>query len=141
MSGISGKTAGFRFQHVRSFMKVFFYKLILFTVCVSAILFFWNRYSLPAFHDNISWYILAFFALSTAIVHFLLLRSADQNPKAFVNLFMGLTAMKLFAYLSFLIIVFLADRDHARAVALYFLVMYLLFTVFEVSSLYRKLKK
>ena len=122
-------------------MKVFFLKLLLFTVCVSVLLFCWNFYSRPEFHDTVSWYILTFFALSTGLVHFLLIRSADRNPKAFVNQFMGLTAMKLFAYLTFLIIIFLADRDHARAVALYFLAMYLLFTVFEVSSLYCKLKK
>jgi hypothetical protein len=128
-------------EHHHFIMKVFLYKLILFTACVSAVLFIWNTYSLPAFHDNISWFILLFFAGTTTLVHFLLIRSAEKNPKAFVNQFMGLTAMKLFVYLSFLILVFLVDRDHARSVALYFLVMYLLFTVFEVSSLYNKLKK
>ncbi len=122
-------------------MKAFTLKLILFTASISVLLFCWNTFSPPALHDNVSWYILAFFATSTALVHYLLVRSASGEPKAFVNQFMGLTAIKLFAYLSFLIIVFLVNRDHARAVALYFLVMYLFFTVFEVSSLYRKLKK
>ncbi|HXC06260.1 MAG TPA: hypothetical protein VNZ86_15990 [Bacteroidia bacterium] len=122
-------------------MKAFFIKLSLFSGCCAAGLFSWNRFTDPGWHDNLSWYILGFFTLSTGLVHQYLLRSASGEAKNFVYKFMGITGIKLFSYLSFLIILFLLNRNHARILALYFLVMYLLFTVFEVSSLYRKLKK
>jgi hypothetical protein len=123
------------------FMKSFTIKLLLFTALCAAFLYCWNQFTPEKLHDSLSWLILAFFASVTWLVHYYLIKSSAGDPKAFVGKFMGLTALKLFLYLTFLIIIFLADRDHARAVALYFLVMYLFFTVFEVSSLYNRLKK
>jgi hypothetical protein len=122
-------------------MKAFTLKLLVFTCLCAVLLFCWNQFTPAQLHDSISWFILAFFALSTLIVHGYLIRSAAGDPKAFVGKFMGVTALKLFAYLMILILFFLLDRDHARPVALYFLILYFLFTVFEVSSLYKQLRK
>ncbi len=122
-------------------MKSFGPKLLVFTILCGVLLYAWNLFTPEFLHDQISWFILIFFSLSTFLVHAYLLKSSKGDPKAFVGKFMGITALKLLAYLTFLIIVFLINRDHARAIALYFLAMYLFFSVFEVSSLYQKLKK
>jgi hypothetical protein len=122
-------------------MKDFTPKFLIFTALLAILLACWNALSPPTFHNSISWLIFAFFALVTLVVHFLLVRASEGKPQVFVNRFMGLTALKLFVYFLFLILVFLADRDHARIIALYFLAMYFFFTAFEISSLYRKLKK
>jgi hypothetical protein len=122
-------------------MKSFLYKLLLFTAFCALGLFCWNQFTPERLHDSISWYILAFFSLSTGLVHYLLLRSAEKKPQLFVNQYMAITGFKFLVYLSFLVIIFLLDREKARPVALYFLILYLLFTVFEVSDLYRKLRK
>ncbi|HEV7231878.1 MAG TPA: hypothetical protein VGO45_11145 [Bacteroidia bacterium] len=122
-------------------MKEFNYKFLIFTILVAVLLGCWNALTPPVFHNSISWFIFIFFALVTYGVHFLLVRASENKPQIFVNRFMGLTALKLFIYFLFLIVVFLTDRDHARITALYFLSMYFLFTVFEISSLYRKLRK
>jgi hypothetical protein len=122
-------------------MKPFLVKLSVFILFCATGLFCWNHFTEPSWHDSVSWYILAFFSLSTILLHQYLLRSASGEAKNFVYKFMGITGIKLFTYLCFLIILFLINRDHARVLALYFLVIYLLFTVFEVSSLYQKLKK
>jgi hypothetical protein len=122
-------------------MKNFNIKLLVFTVVCSVLLFCWNQFTPPVFHHSISWVILIFYAVSALLVHVYLIRSASGDPKAFVGKFMGVTGLKLLVYLLFLIILLLTNRDHARVIALYFLVMYLLFTVFEVSSLYKQLRK
>jgi hypothetical protein len=122
-------------------MKAFLLKLLIFTAFCSCLLFCWNRFTPPLCHDSVSWCILFFFALVTGLVHAALLKASEGDAKAFVGKFMGLTGLKMLAYLGFLIIILLADRDNARVVALYFLVMYLFFTAFEVSSLYKKLRK
>ncbi|MFI5150747.1 MAG: hypothetical protein ACHQRM_13510 [Bacteroidia bacterium] len=121
--------------------KPFLLKLFLFSFVCAILLYCWNHFTEPAWHDNLSWYILGFFTLTTGLVHHILLRSASGEGKNFVYLFMGVTGIKLFAYLCFLITLFLLNRDHARTLALYFLIHYLVFTVFEVSSLYLKLRK
>ena len=122
-------------------MKSFGSKLLIFTILCGGLLYFWNRFTPEFLHDQVSWLILIFFSLSTLLVHTYLVKSPKGDPKAFVGKFMGITALKLFVYLAFLIIIFLINRDRARAIALYFLAMYLFFSVFEVSSLYKKLKK
>jgi cobalamin biosynthesis protein CobD/CbiB len=122
-------------------MKVFSIKLLLFSILCAGLLYAWNLYTPEGLHDAVSWPILLFFALSTLIVHYYMLRSADGEPKKFVGKFMAVTALKLLAFVAFLIAVLLLNRDHARIAAVYFLVMYLLFSVFEVASLYSKLRK
>jgi hypothetical protein len=122
-------------------MKVFRIKLLLFTTACAGLLYAWNLYTPQGLHDVVSWPILLFFALSTLIVHYYMLRSAEAEPKKFVGKFMAVTALKLFAFLAFLITLLLLNRDHARVSAVYFLVMYLLFSTFEVASLYSRLRK
>jgi hypothetical protein len=122
-------------------MKSFQSKLLIFTALCAVLLFFWNYFTPENLHHSLSWVILAFFSISTFVVHLYLSKSAEGDPKAFVGKFMGVTGLKLFLYLIVLIILLLTDRDHVRAIALYFLVMYFLFTVFEVSSLYKLLRK
>jgi hypothetical protein len=70
-------------------------------------------------------------------MHFILLRSGQGDPKAFVRMFMGLTTFKLFIFL--LVIVAYAFTHKATAVSfiLHFLIFYLLFTTFEVVLLYK----
>jgi hypothetical protein len=122
-------------------MKSFPGKLLIFTLVCSVLLFCWNQFTAANLHHSLSWVILGFFSLSALLVHSYLVKSSSGDPKGFVGKFMGVTGLKLLVYLLFLIILLLTDRDHARVIALYFLVMYLLFTVFEVSSLYKQLKK
>lgn len=122
-------------------MNVFLPRFLIFSLFCAVLLWLYNTNSAPEFHDSVSWYILGFFSAATLLVHYLLLKAANgPNPKDFVYRFMGLTGIKLFAYLVFLIVMFFLKRDHARMIALYFLCTYLVFTTFEILSLYKRLK-
>ena len=76
-------------------------------------------------------------ALFTLIIFTYLHRSA--KPSMFVQLYLLSMAVKLVAYFAYVLIVVLEDPRGATANALYFLLVYTVFTVVEVAFLYRKI--
>jgi hypothetical protein len=117
--------------------KSFLIRLAVFSALIAGALLVWNT-TMPVWRQHpLSWVLLGFFVVITATMHFILLRSGQGDPKAFVRMFMGLTTFKLFIFL--LVIVAYAFTHKATAVSfiLHFLVFYLLFTTFEVVLLYK----
>jgi uncharacterized membrane protein len=67
---------------------------------------------------------------------------ADQKkPKTFVGYFMAITGIKLFAYLIIITVYALVVGKAALGFVLWFLVLYLLYSGFEVVMLMKHLKK
>lgn len=122
-------------------MKRFLVQLSILAIGMAIGIAAWNEYGPPQRHLNSLWLILIFFIGVTALVHNILLRSNEKNPKQFIRNFMGTTAAKLFAYLLIMIVYIFVDRAGARVFLVGFLVHYLVFTVFEVVSILRQLKK
>lgn len=117
--------------------KSFLVRLLVFSAIVGGGLAVWNAL-MPIWKQHPqSWALFAFFVVITAVVHYILLRSGEGDPKAFVRMFMGLTTFKLFIFL--IVIVLYAFTNKALAVhfIIHFLVFYLLFTTFEVALLYK----
>lgn len=99
-------------------------------------LFFYNLFApLKATHP-LSWLIWGIFVGVTFLIHYLLTRPG-KTPQQFVRMFMGLTSLKLFGFLMFLVLYALIETEGAFVFILHFLVFYLLFTVFEVITLYK----
>lgn len=90
----------------------------------------WQQHSL-------SWVLLAFFIVTTALVHYFLLRAGQGDPKAFIRLFMALTTFKLFIFLLVIVAYGFTHKATAAQFTIHFLVFYLLFTTFEVVLLYK----
>lgn len=99
-------------------------------------LFFYNLYAPPAATHPLSWLIWGIFVVVTALIHYLLTRPG-KTPQQFVRMFMGLTSLKLFGFLLFLVLYALLDTKGAFVFIFHFLIFYLLFTVFEVVTLYK----
>jgi hypothetical protein len=70
-----------------------------------------------------------------------LLKAASESPKKFIMSFMTLSGVRLFGYLIVILIYALLKREAALGFTLLFLVMYFLFTAFEVIALLKFLKK
>ena len=70
-----------------------------------------------------------------------LIKGAKQDPKKFINLFMGITAIKLFGYLVIILTYGLLNRDGAQGFIVCFLLNYFLYSGFEVVTLIKHLKK
>lgn len=81
------------------------------------------------------YYILLFFLAVTAAVHFVLLRVTRLSPRKFVAYFMFTTLIKLVIYFVVVLIYAFSVKTNLIPFILYFFILYILFTVFEVVSL------
>ncbi|MCK6649404.1 MAG: hypothetical protein L6Q66_07100 [Bacteroidia bacterium] len=121
--------------------KSFFLQLGIFSLFTLGILLLWNQYASVRFQSNLTLGIWGFFILTTALIHLFLVSSSEKEPKKFVMNFMLITAVKLFGYLIIILVYALIKREAAMGFTIFFLVMYLLYTGFEVFALLRHFRK
>lgn len=121
-------------------LKPFFTQLAVFSVFTISILLLWQRFAAPRFQTDLAWFIWAFFIVTTALIHMALMRVVE-TPKKFIYYFMGLTGIKMFGYLTVILVVALLKREAALGFTLFFLVMYFLYTGLEVFTLLKHFKK
>lgn len=121
--------------------KSFSIKLFVFSLLTLGILFAWQQFASDRFQSDLMIPLLLFFILSTALIHYVLVKVDQKNPKLFVGYFMGITAIKLFGYLIVITVYALLKKEAALGFTLWFLVLYLLYSGFEVVMLMKHLKK
>jgi len=73
-------------------------------------------------------------------VHTYLIKASQDKPRKFTSKFIGATGLKMFIYIIFIAIYILIDRQHAIPFLISFLILYILYTVFEVISVLNYLK-
>ena len=77
---------------------------------------------------------------TSMLVHHLTLKASEENPKRFPAYFMGITGLKMLAYIILLGIYVFIFKENAIPVVIAFLVLYMAFTILEVLSAVSKLK-
>ena len=122
-------------------IKPFLIQLGLLSVFAFAGLYFWQQYASLRFQTHLGWLIVFFFTVVTIATHTLLLKAADESPKKFIMYFMTLTGVRLFGYLIIILVYALIKREAALGFTILFLIMYFLYTAFEVIALLKLLKK
>lgn len=126
---------------MQSTFRSFFVKLFLFSIFTLSILLTWQHFASVHFQTKIYWVIWLFFIVTTAVIHVILVKASEQDPKKFVTYFMGMTAMKLFAYLIIILAYGLSNRETAQGFIICFLITYFLYSGFEVVTLMKHFKK
>lgn len=121
--------------------RSFYIKLALFSIVTLGLLLTWQHFASVNFQTKIYWVIWLFFISTTALIHIVLIKSTQNDPKKFVNYFMGITALKLFGYLIIILAYGLANRETAQGFIICFLINYFLYSGFEVVTLMRHFKK
>ncbi len=101
----------------------------------------WQQYAPERFQTNLGWFIWGFFMVVTALIHFLLIKVAEESPKKFITHFMAITGIKLFLYLVIVLLYALLKGKAALGFVVLFLIFYLLYSVFEIITLLRHFKK
>jgi hypothetical protein len=122
-------------------LRPFLIKLSLFSLCTLLILFLWKQYASERFQSDLMLPLWLFFVITTFLIHYVLVKADQKNPKTFVGYFMGITAIKLFGYLIIISVYALIVGKTALGFTLWFLVLYLLYSGFEVVMLMKHLKK
>lgn len=100
----------------------------------------WNI-AMPAPYQSYYPYLLiVFFYVSTSLLHLMLSRSSSGNPQQFIRMFIASITIKFMVYLMIIILFLFINRKDAVPFIVSFLILYLIFTSFEVIKLYRQLK-
>lgn len=73
--------------------------------------------------------------------HTWVLKASDQNSRRFNTAFTASTTLKLMAYLSYLLIALLIDHSHTIPFILNFIILYIIFTIFDVTQTLKIIKK
>lgn len=79
--------------------------------------------------------------LLTAAVHGFMLLTNKQEPEKFIRRYLLASGAKIVLYLFFIVIYLLLFPENAAIFLLSFLSFYFLFTLFEVISIHRTVKK
>lgn len=85
-------------------------------------------------------YIIILFYMTTAGVHYVLLRITELNPRKFVSYFMLATFAKLMTYMIVIVAYVFVMKKEILAFVLSFFILYIIFTVFEVTSILSQTK-
>lgn len=86
-------------------------------------------------------FVLLFIFLFTTVIHAILLKTARKKPKKLVNRFLMLTGLKMMIYLLIMIIYLIISKQDSVPFLLTFFIVYLVFTIFEISSILSCLKR
>ena len=84
---------------------------------------------------------LVLIAAVTTIGHLWIIRASEQNTVKFTTAFMGSATLKLMTYLFFMLIYLWNDHSQAIPFVLTFMILYLIFTIFEVIEVLHFVKK
>lgn len=122
-------------------LKPFLLKLLIFSIFTSGILFIWEKYASDRFQSDFMWVLWFFFFASTAFIHYILISLSEKDPKRFIGYYLGITGIKLFGYLIIITVYALLKKEAALGFTLWFLVLYLLYSGFEVVMLLKQFKK
>lgn len=122
-------------------IRSFFIQLFSFSLLTMGILLLWQNYASVRFQTNLGWVLWLFFIAITAVIHIVLMKASDNSPKSLINWFMAITGIKLFTYLTIILIYGLLNGEKALGFVMLFLVFYFLYSAFEVTTLLRSFKK
>lgn len=112
-----------------------------FTALIALVVFVWNRLAPPEYVFAKAWFLLALFLVATALLHYGAIVSGNKGGQQFIRYFLAATVLKLFVFLLIIIVYVMMKPPDAIHFAVCFLVLYLVFTVFETLSLLKHFKK
>ena len=122
-------------------MKQFIYKILLITLGLAVIG--WVVFSmfLPQYYLPVFPFLLLFFAGTTILIHAFQLQLAKKNMAKFASSNMLISFSKLFLYSLVAVIYFILDAENAKVFVVCLMLLYLIFTSFEVISVLKITKR
>ena len=126
---------------MNDFRKKFIVSLSVLTSIIVLIGFIVFWFILPGKYLNVFPFLLLFFSFVTLVTHFVLMRSLTKSQRAFINTFMLSVMARLLVYLMFFGIYIYLNKENVLVFTIIFLLFYITFTLFEVISVLRYLKK
>lgn len=119
----------------------FLVKILIFILIISLIASALFTTILKTFYLSAFPYLVLLIATVTTIGHLWIVKASDQNTMKFTTTFMASVTLKLMIYLFFMLIYLLIDRSEAITFVVTFMILYILFTIFEVVQVLDFIKK
>ena len=120
-------------------MKSYLLRLAGLIILIGTIFMFTDHRETPAM-NSIRWLILSYFSCLSIIFHALYLRNLRGSDQGFVRFHMAGITIRLFINIGVLVVYSLFNPDHAPAFILTFMILYFVFTVFEVIHVWKEIK-
>jgi len=123
-------------------MKEFIKRLMLITAVVLAVTSLMALFASQYFTSK-CFLIALYFVLSTALVCGYVHKLVQKNPRVFSSMFLLITFGQMFVHIVVLFLFLLINKDMAtyKTVLIYYLSMYLIYTIFGVLSMMRMVKQ
>lgn len=120
--------------------KSFLLRELVFTVLVASVAFILFSSILSQYYLPIFWILFVGIALLTGLVHFSNLRFAEKEFSKFSSRFVMMTGIKMIIYLFVIVFYVFLNTTNAKIFLVYFIIIYLLYTAFEVISIVKHFK-
>jgi hypothetical protein len=120
-------------------MKGYLTSFFIFILSLAVIIFFYVAY-ITENESSLTWLVYFYFCLITLAFHYGVEKTSRSRPQVFIRYFMAATTMKLLLHLGVIVIYSLFHRDAAVRFIFTFMIMYLLFTTFEVMAVWRRVR-
>ena len=117
---------------IRFTIAIFFISALLYFVVQYGVSHAW--FAAPSFQYEI----VGFLALATLAFYIYLLKRISKKPEDFVSAFILTLVLRFLLFAGFMMTLIFIDKAGANSNALFFMVVYVIFTVTEVAFLYRK---
>jgi phosphatidylglycerophosphate synthase len=85
--------------------------------------------------------IVVFFAIVSAVMYFLSEKAKAKDMRKFASFYMAATVVKMVVYLAIIIVYIMNFKEDGKHFAITFLIIYLIYSVFETMKLAKKEKK
>lgn len=118
----------------------YFLQLLLFSSLVAIIIGILKQFFPGNYIHQAIWMILIFYATVTAVIHYLTSNAVNRSDSSFITAILGSMGLKLLLSIAFMVFYLLNNRVNSTWFAVDLIVLYLFFTVFEISSLLRNLR-
>jgi len=110
-------------------------------VAVLAVIIFLSSGKLGAEGARLTWMIYIYFSLVTILFHYGIVLTTQSRPQVFIRYYMAATTIKLLLHLAIIVFYSMSNREMATRFIITFMIMYLLFTAFEVMAVWRNIRK
>ena len=121
-------------------MKKYFFVFLFFILFLSGGLFFFLR-NLDQEFSSMLWLLFGYFCLITIAFHYGITKATASRPQVFVHYYMASTSIKLLLNLGIIVVYSMLHREMAVRFILSFMILYFLFTIFEVAYVWKTIRK
>lgn len=140
-SGNSFKSIQPGYFYTLACMKQFFFKSTVLSLIVGLLGTILYLTVFKAYYLSVLPLVLVFFYLITNLVHGYLLKISAKSGSGFTSKYMAISFLKMFFYLAAAIVFVILNRDQAKPFIVNFLLLYIVYTVFEVNEFLKVVKQ